>query len=485
MPSRERGSMPLALLTATCLLTACGEPDYIRVVVQGSNPDVTATPVAIEVSIYGDGKSARYSYTDQLKKRAAGSSNLPSSDSVIEIGEDAPDSVVLRSRVQGPFDWGADTRLSLPGKGRDIVLSLAVGERQVAQKVRFAGDWATSAPFQSGLVFAWPDETGILTTHMPEPDQNVSGFTKEPPLSADTGASRVRIAARPDSSSFGSMLYAVTWRRGDGALELAVGTPQGTAPRVEVETGDDIHAACSSTPASSEDGVVVTLQGGVLRLRAFHVDGSGSAPAVTLGASREVLTGVESLERVVPVANAYVVALRTQEGSKLVKASLATDAPANVVSVDREIRAIARSFDGSRLFLALADSTGRLSTESRFAGDLVVAEQSGVLAKLPFLAAQPRAQVSMAECALVWPELRDDGSDSVDLRVQRLDSSGLPVGPSHIVNVDVEGNHYAPTAVCPSPLRAYVAFYAESISDPLSGKLMVRRAPFSLSTVTP
>jgi hypothetical protein len=87
------------------------------------------------------------------------------------------------------------------------------------------------------------------------------------------------------------------------------------------------------------------------------------------------------------------------------------------------------------------------------------------------------SRVALSDCAVAWPELRQDASGVVDLRVLDLDSEGNPSGASRFLNAVTDGYHFAPTAACFSPTRAYASFISITDTAALSGGVRIRQIP--------
>jgi len=453
----------------------CGE-DYVRIVIEGSAQDVSATPVGISISVYGGGEATRYDYTDTLETRG---SNVPSSDSVVTFSDGAPSRVVVRAKVTTPVTWGADTKLSLPAEGSTVRLQISPGERDVATNARFdGGDGTTATVFRGGLAFAWATLEGLKVAELRQPDANVSAVTRERLLTSDPGVSHVRIAARPGTSTFASDSYAVAWRDGGLETHLVIVDSGRTSSTLSLGTSDDVQLALAR-PGLAFDAVAVLRKGSVLEAQTFTIDSSGEP--VVLATPTPVLQSnpVDQIIGVVTTADAFVVGARSAEKTLLAKSGPGGEGYLEA-TLDGQARAIARSIDGNLVFLA-NDLGGTLSLESHFAGDLAPAGGFARFGKLPFVPEHPRARVSISECAIAWPEIRDDGSGLVDLRVELLDDNGRPRSSPVYANIDDSGDHYSPTAVCVSPTRAYVAFFAEMPDNPVTGTLRVRRVPSDLS----
>ncbi|MBI4821167.1 MAG: hypothetical protein HY791_33210 [Deltaproteobacteria bacterium] len=455
-----------ALFAVAYAVCGCGS-DWVRVVVEGSSPDLTAIPALVEVSVYGGGLGTSYSYTDTLERREG---SLPFTDSVVVFDDETSETVTVRTRVTTPLAFGADATLALPAEGSDLLLQLAAGERSIARSARFSsGDVGVVASFKGGLVFAWPAQDGVKVAELREPDASLSAVTRERSVSSETGASSVRIASRPDSASFGSDLYAVVWRETGGSAKLAAGTPGGLTSAVDLGPADSVHVACARKGVGF-DVATAKISGGSADAMVFGVSGSTIASARP---SHRLKDGAASLVGVTVALDAVIVAGRTDSGSWLARWDLGGEP--TVIDTPGSARSISRSIDGNRVFLA-TELGGSLVVESYFANSLAKAGESEPIARLPFVPEQPRARVSISECLISWPEVRADGSELVDVRAQLFDTNGQPSGVSTLMNVDSAGHHFAPTSVCASPARGYVAFFAEA-SDSLSGSLWLRRVP--------
>src|SRR5262245_27951053 len=120
----------LLVVSAGLGLFACSD-DYVRVFVEGSSPELTATPVRIQIAAYGSGTGTSFGFSDTLARPDASGANVPSSDFAITFDDSAEGSLVVRAVVFAANTWGGDANVGLPGQGRDVHVALAAGERLV------------------------------------------------------------------------------------------------------------------------------------------------------------------------------------------------------------------------------------------------------------------------------------------------------------------------------------------------------------------
>jgi hypothetical protein len=106
---------------------ACKKTDYAHVYLEGSDPELTVSPVDMNVGVTGAGTTRSFEYTGKIVPRSAGAT--PSTDFVITFDGAPPGSVDVRAWTQtATILWGADARIDVPADGRELHLPLFAGE---------------------------------------------------------------------------------------------------------------------------------------------------------------------------------------------------------------------------------------------------------------------------------------------------------------------------------------------------------------------
>jgi hypothetical protein len=143
-----------------------------------------------------------------------------------------------------------------------------------------------------------------------------------------------------------------------------------------------------------------------------------------------------------------------------------------------EIAAMALTADGVLVLTAvLAGEPRSLEVQAHYVSDLTRFRDPVPVVAAERLPGGLFSRIALSDCALAWPELRQDASGVVDLRVIDLDSEGMPAGTSRFLNAVTEGYHFAPTAACFSPTRAYASFISITDTAALSGGVRIRQIP--------
>jgi hypothetical protein len=465
--------MRLALLL---LLAASGcSSDFIEVFVEGNDFDLTVSPIDVQVAVAGGGRGTSFAYTDKLAPPRPGIANLPYSNFILQLGTGAGATVDVRVNVPAGTGWGGDTRQPVPGNGRQVHIPLSPSEQTIATTRIVDGDGRSSSTFSTGLVFAWAHAEGVGLRIVRDPDSPLGRESVLP--GTDARATKVRVASRPSSTGFGPDLFAVMWRGGDGTVSMRAFTQAAMDnPALSLGPGQDGHVACA-IKGGKYDVVGAVLQNGAVTGQLTDAAGAViGAPFVLVPSSDPV----EALLGVVTVPDfSIVAATRTQTVSKLSR--VAPDGSGLQERVlDGDVRAFAASADGTRLLVAIAVPAGApqsLQLVSYFSTTLEPAGDEVEVTPFSFASGGLTSQVSLSDCLIVWPEERADGTHVVDLRFSYLDTNGHLIGDSHLINADLNGDHFSPTAVCESATRAYVTFVNRTDPDSALGGLRSRRVP--------
>jgi hypothetical protein len=447
-------------------LLGCRKSDYAHVYLEGADPELTVSPVDMNVDVTGAGALRSFEYTGKVVARSAGAT--PSTDFVLTFDDSPSGAVDVRAWTQtATILWGADTRIDVPAQGRELHLPLNAGETRFS-RARLTDGAKNAALFgASGLAMAWLAETGVTYRVELNPDRLLALDTI---LEPDPNASRVRVVSRP-ATGFGSDLFVVTWKGGDGHFRVHTRTRTDESPTVDLGPFDDLVAACSKAGARA-DIVVVGARGGSLFARALGADGQPSADESAVNG----ISGVSAIvARTVLPGDRVAVALRTTAGAAVARAS-AFESVALSAPIDGDVRALAASGDGTRLLVASASAQGEMRLAALFLDSLQPAAPTHVVGtRTPN--DDPRVTVaSLDSCVLVWPEVRDGPLAAIDLRFVPLDLEGAPIGPAHYANVGETDDHFYPSAVCASPTRYFVTMIA-GVRDRGFGDLLLRRLP--------
>lgn len=462
--SRGRKTSAVVLLA----LAACSE-DYVHVLVQTSSNQVTLTPVTVQAEAYGNGSRSDLSYETVFTIPTEGEATLPYTDfNLVFDSREGP--VDLRvSLPDTPTLWNGDVRLELPGDGRSISLLLYAGEQPVAT-TRFAeGDFHSLALFSRGLVMAWPDPAGVALRI----ERDVDNLSARPQLVvSDSGATRVRIASRPGKSADGPDLFGVTWISSDEHAWLMTQREATAYPPRDLGAAGDAQIACAPQDADYDLAMVV-LDGDQAQLTLCAEEGAPVAGPFPVGSSE-----VRRL-RGAAVAPDGSVLIAMQDGARWTVVRVDPDGEVAAESeVEGEIAAMALTADGALALTAtISGDPLSLQVGAHYVSDLAPVGQPIPVVSAELLPSGLFSRIAIGDCAIVWPELRSDGSGAVDLRVQDLGTDGSPIGASRFLNGVTEGFHFAPTAACFSPTRAYASFVSITDTAALSGGVKIRQIP--------
>jgi len=440
------------------LLASCTEP-YLLVSVEGADPVLTVSPVEVGVGVYGNRTRMDFDYTARLAPAREG--GVPATDFVLLVG-DLDQTAQLRVAIPTiSTTWFADARID--GEG-SIHLPLFEGERAISTATFGSGDLDSSVLFGPGIAMAWVDSGGVQTRIERDPDRLIS---RADVVAVDAAAKALRLASRPNSLGYGPDLYALAWIGGDGMPRMRSTTIALEYPVRDLGGSVDDISLGVAAKGSSFAAALATRKGDAVRLQTF--DDAGMPAAGALGAGISVTAGVTTLVGTVATREGIVVATRGNAGSKLTlvatDGSIKTEQP-----VAGDLLGVALSSDSSRLL-----SLERRATDLFQVGYFPTLSPTGIEAELGTTTLSARATLSA--CVAVWPELRDDGTTTTDLRFAVLDANGRLVGEPHLLNVAQAGDHLSPTSVCASQTRAYATFFERAaITDPVA-RLRIRRIP--------
>jgi hypothetical protein len=403
-------------------------------------------------------------------------------DFTVTFGSNAGSDVDVRvaTRPSGEaVDWGGDARISLPGAGRTIPLFLSRGEAAVQKIAPLDGDAQTIAGYGTQVVLAWPTTTSTVGILAINPDRTVL----ERPPDFGTAVSKVRIASRP-SNDFTSELYAATWIQESAKpiIKTEFRTLKPNDPRAKekpigtIVRATDLHVACARRELTPP---IVTATLVDDRAIVHTHDEFG----VTTGGPLES-PSLERVNRIVGIAvtpESTVTLAVNGNGSRLVQLDTKTGATVHTEPITGQAVSLSLNGDGTRLFVASVQGVGadaKLLIES-FSVRKPTRTGTGasVVAPFPFVPGVPASRVSLASCAIAWPELRRDGSNLTDVYFQELDDDGRPEGEPHLANVSSVDHHYAPTVVCLSPIRAFLTMFTAPTTNSSQGSLALRRLP--------
>lgn len=464
----------LAVLASALLSPGCKDDiDYLRVVVTGDDPTLSAAPLDLHVRVSGAGRTSTFDY------RATRKPAPDLSDFTVSFSPDAtgPLDVFLTTRPSGDnIDWGGDLRVDLPGAGRTLKLPIAQGETQIQTIASADGDLVTAAPFGTQLVLTWPT-IGKKTAVLPVNPDDLPGLGRAPEIG--NAVSRVRVAARP-SGDFTSELFAVSWIE-DGATPIL--KTETRTERFEPaaigggQRASDLHVACARREL--EPAIVsATFTDGQVFVRGHDVSGK-----VTSGPFAP--SELARVNRIVGIAvtpdKSAVIAVNGDQSS-LVQIDMTSGVVIHRQPVEGQVASMALNGDGTRLFVATVvgfGDQGKLRLEVYSVRTPTRTRDPEVVGPYPFIAGSTLSRVSLSSCALAWPEKVSDGTDGVRVRYQEIDVDGSPTGESHSANIGQTGVHFAPTVVCLSSVRAYVTFVSAPQPESSTASLAFRRLPLS------
>jgi hypothetical protein len=141
-----------------------------------------------------------------------------------------------------------------------------------------------------------------------------------------------------------------------------------------------------------------------------------------------------------------------------------------------ELLATGISADQS-LVLTVQRRDGELVAASYFVGSLEPVGEAVAFGDPARIPSGFVGNVAIASCGVAWPERRDDGTTTVDLRIQDLDADGRPVGVSRLLNSVFDGDHFSPTLVCMSPQLGYATFMNATGPTGGTGGIRLRKVP--------
>ncbi len=469
-------------MTARCTLgiwllaaSACSQ-DYVHVYLQGSNTQLTASPVMVSVAVYGGGARTSFDYIARFRDAGAADTSLKYTDFVLVLDGVTAETEIRATILETPTRWGGDARVRTSGGGKDIFIDLHNAELPMMGTMPLSENkGGTLAPFEDGVVVAWADTAGVTVREEPTPD--IPAFRPQV-IVPDPGATRVKIASRPVETTIGPDLFALVWRGSDGNLRLRTRrTPNMVSGPIDLGMGSDVHVACARkggsfdlvTVAQESDGIWATIR-----------DASGVSLA------RRLVAGPDPVSEIVGVVAApvdgFVVVLRGAAGPRLVALSVSDDPtgdPRPGISMSGDPLSVALSSDGALLLVAQRqDPDDALMLATYFVGALDQEPPSPQrIAPLSRVATGTLSKVAVSACVIAWPETRDDGSGAIDLRFHHLDARGHPIGDSHLLNAFSGGVHGLPSAACATGARAYTTFVEAMTTDDAHGEVRLRRVP--------
>ena len=469
-----------------CLAAAdCGDdPAYVHVYVQGSGAAsgnaLTSQPFTLDVVAFGDGQRADLSYPTHLRP-PDGPTTSPFTDFLLDVSARPQDPFDLRFVTKGVADnvpWGGDAHLASPVAGQSIVVTLTRGEDRPFKDELFSlldGDMQNATLVGgAGLALAWVDRNGVRAVSI-NPDRPVGRGNI---LCADCGAPKsLRIASRP-LSPFGSDLYAVAWADASHIKLQTEPRSSSDTPLIDMAsaTGADIGTiglACFRKGAKA-DVVALRLEGQDVVASLHDENGTaiGDTKVGVTGAKERTLVGV-----VTSLDDAYTVGVRGAT-SRLVRIGL-DGTMLGAAQLDGDLRALGLSADGNRLLVATSQArssnVAELDLSAYSATDLVRVGDPQPITQRAFPSGTTLSPISISSCGLAWAEKRDDGSEDVDVRVQRIDDDGNANGAPSFANVAPTGTWFAPTIACASQTRVFITMFDHATEQ--TGNLYLRRLP--------
>jgi hypothetical protein len=479
-----RGRVVLACAIAIFGATDCSEDkSYVHVYVTGADQRLSIQPFELQVSAFAQGKRSQLDYTTQLHK-AEGPANEPFTDFLLDVAPEAASGLDLRVVTRGVADnveWGGDVHLVNPSTDVPVLVSLSRGEARPFPDDVFnllGGDMQNATLFGGSFVaLAWVDHNGIREVQF-DPDRPVGRGQVVCDPTACTDVQVLRIASRP-LSSFGSDLYAIAWIQ-DGHVKLKTTTrTEKENPIIDIapQAGaaiTDLEIAAFPNKSSKADIVVARLEGSDV-VTSFHdVFGApiGNPSVGVTGAQERSIVGL-----VTTLDGSFIVGVH---GAAARVVRLGPDSHLDVAAgVDGDLRAIGLGPDGSRVFVASsvgsAASTARLDFTTYSTRELARVGDQQLLTDRAFPPGTSFAGIAASSCGVAWSEAREDGTDDVDIRVQRIDENGALSGPPFFANVATSGTWTVPSLVCVSKSRVFATFFDRAADQ--TGNLYLRRLP--------
>jgi len=453
-----------------------GDPDFVRVVVRGTDPSLTTSPLDLQVHLAGGGRGSDFSYQAQWRQGAS-TDVADVSDFTVSFPEGAPKDVDVRvsTRPSGAaVDWGGDVHVTLPGDGRTLSLSLARGESAVSSDVSTQdGDLQSLAAFGTEMVLAWPSKAGRVAIIPINPDRPAPAR----PAEYGAAASKIRVSARP-SGDFTSELFAASWVE-EGArpmLKTRTRTSEIDLPPVPigaVTRATDLHVAVARRTLKPALASAVLVDDRVLVHTHDEAGGTLSGPF-----EGPELASVNRIAGLVVTPEETVTLAVNGNGARLVQLSTVDGRVVHAEAIEGRAVAIGLNADGSRILVAAAVGVGddaKLKLET-FSVRKPTRISSSVVAPFSFVPGVPESRVSLAECAIAWPAPAADGSGFTDVVYQELED-GRPVGSPHFANVTRSRHHFAPTVVCLSASRVFLSMLEAPQPSRSDASLMLRRLP--------
>lgn len=470
-----RARFALFFLAALAPVVACSEEPktYVHVYVQGSGTALESQPFDLSVVALGAGKRSELVFGTNLHP-ASGPASRPFTDFLLDTDASR---VELRVTTKGALDnveWGGDVRLEPPGKDKPIVITLTRAESRLVPEDTVSlldADGDSAALFAGGVALAWSDRSGVRELSL-DPDRPVGRGRVV--CGTCTQTKVLRVASRP-LAPFGPDLYAIAWIDAQRVLLKTTSRSDNDNEVVEVAASgaSDVRVACFKK-GSTADVVVARLEGGDVAVSSH--DGAGRL----VGSARTAVTQEQERELVgVLTASDGTIILGVRGAtSRLVR--LSPDGERlNVAVLPGDLRALGLSGDGNRVLVAisasLSPSASRVELVPYSVRDLVQSAAPATVTSRAIPTGVSLSHVSLSSCALGWTEPRDDGSDEVDVHVQRIDENGAPRDLSFFGNLTTTGSWFGPTVLCASPTRAFATFYDRASTE--TGNLWLRRLP--------
>ncbi len=455
-------------LLLACLL-GCSR-DYVRVVVTSTGADeFVSGAVDLEAAVIGSGRRVPVRFRTPFSPLPGARAGERFTDFLLVLEDGAGPEVDLRvsaitTSTVNPWNaWSADLRLALPQpRGREVVLALASGEATIGPSRVVTGLGHGVAGFQNGVVVAWPEPGGVAIRVERTPERSAARTQR---IVDDGTATDVQVASRPGPAGAQPDLFALAWRGTDGTFRVVLRHDESPSAPVPLAAATRGAVACARL-GSSFDAVTVTEADG-LEIRLWSADGTETArvppPADPPSGLLGVLVGPDSS---VVIASATPEPLLTRLGrdGTVLGRSVLPGAPA----------ALASSPDGTRILVVLRMPSGELAAAAAFAADVTLTGEAVLLAPASRLPAAPLDGVAIGDCAVAWSELRADGSGLADLRYRGLDADGRLTGDTHVVNVDLEGDAFAPAVACTAE-GAFAAFHDRADPQTTGASFRMRR----------
>ncbi len=476
----RRSNLALLLMVSLVAVGSCKDDvDYVRVVVQSSEPNLGAS-LDLQVALSGGGKSSGFQYRAQLTRPPP---DLSDFTVTFASGVSEVDIRTITRPSGQSLDWGGDLHVSLPGAGRTLPLQISAGEQSVKAIAPQDGDTQSIAVYGAEAALAWPTTSGKVQTVPVTEDRVAAGTDRLDELGVD--AKKIRVTSRP-SASFNSELFVTSWI--DSGLHPVVRSEIRNEQTPKIVTVDDLpgiidyHVAVDPAKMARLPIVSAALTDNRVVVYGHDLDGNVVQPRIESPA----LTPLTGLLGIVVTPNETVALVVKGNGSRLIQISMKNDATLGTKIAEQTLVgtpvAMSLNADGSRIVVATVSDfgdpeKGALSVQTFSAVNPSPTHAPVAIARYPFTAGDPAGGVALSSCAIAWPQKRADGTGVTDVWYTLLDLGQQPTGTPHLAHVAQDGHHWAPSLACFSQSRVLATMFAGASPRAPTATLVLRRLP--------